>query len=231
MIRFQFSKLVVAGCALAAVTGAFAQSMLQQAAGYIASPNIAQELKLTVAQIAKRTQLLSDYDKKRSEIGSQLEKAPARSEYFQGELDKILLDVQNKLLGILTPPQTTRLKQLAIQQVGIYALSDPGVADDLGLTAAQKAKIASIRDSISKPEVEYQESLAQALASLPDPGTDPAAIRAYEEKQKGIVRSMKPKEAVYIAAKIKGEKDLLATLTPVQQKLWKGMKGKQFKFG
>lgn len=230
MIRIPFTKIVTVAIALAIVAGAFAQTLLQQAATFIASPNVAQELKLTGMQVSKRTQLFGEYEKKREDLTIQLSKSN-NAEATQKELDKILLDLQNKLIAILTPQQVTRLRQIAVQQVGIYGLSDPDVAADLGLTSQQKAKIAAIRESISKPEVEYQEALAEALSKLPDPGTDPAAIKAYEAKQKQIVRSMKPKEAIYIAAKIKGEKDMLATLTPAQQTKWKAMKGKPFNPG
>jgi hypothetical protein len=51
-----------------------------------------------------------------------------------------------KLGEILLPPQMTRLEQIALQQRGIQALSDEEVAAKLGLSAAQKEKIASVSE-------------------------------------------------------------------------------------
>lgn len=225
-------KFAAVALASALMCGAFAQSLLKQASLLITSPNVAQDLNLSKAQIDQRTGFVSAYDKKRDEITANMDATSQdKIEVIQKQLDGLVATLQNNLLSILTPAQTNRLKQIAIQQVGVDALADDMVAKDLALTAGQRTKIAAIRERVSKADDDYQNALSDALLKVPDPGSDPDALEAYKAKQQAIVKALKPKERVYLAAKAQGDKDMLAVLTPAQLKKWNAMQGKKLKVG
>jgi uncharacterized membrane protein YdfJ with MMPL/SSD domain len=231
-MKLKLNKIAALAAGFALVSGAFAQNLMKQASLLITSPNVAQDLNLSATQIEKRTQAITAYDKKRDAITAQIEGASeAKLEAFQNQLNGVLAELQGKLLAILTPVQTNRLKQIAIQQAGVDAMADDVVAADLGLTAAQRSKITAIRAKVSKAEESYQNAVSDALLKVPDPGQDPDALKEYEAKQKAIMKALKPQERAYLNVKNNGDKEMLAVLTPAQLKKWKSMQGKKLQVG
>ena len=59
----------------------------------------------------------------------------------QTKMQNFFEDMSKDSLSVLTPAQTKRLGELAIQSRGAMAVVQPDVAKELGITAAQKAKI------------------------------------------------------------------------------------------
>ena len=74
-----------------------------------------------------------------------------------------------KLKEILDEEQMARLQQLRLQQTGIRALAEEGVAEELGLSPAQKAKVTKIT-------TEAMQSFTQGFAGFGQGGgKEPAA--------------------------------------------------------
>ena len=74
------------------------------------------------------------------------EDAETRRKAFENIGKKIVEEVNQ----ILTAGQRTRLREIAIQVNGFSAASQPDVQKDLGLTEAQKAKIADLMSRMQK---------------------------------------------------------------------------------
>jgi hypothetical protein len=108
-----------------------------------------------------------------------------------------------KLAEILLPNQIKRLNEIFVQVNGANALQDEEIAKELGISDAQKAKLAEVRQAND----EASRSQGREAFAIAD-----EAARAAK------------------FAEIRKEADgkLLAVLTPDQQKKFEAMKGKPF---
>jgi Spy/CpxP family protein refolding chaperone len=224
-------------CAAAAVFtftfGSPGGTLLQRNVVMVTSPNVALDLNLSKQQIADRDQLIGAYSKARNAVDEGFTKATtdAQRDALNAEINRQQEDLETKLLALLTPAQTNRLRQIGIQQEGVSAMQDEGVAKDLSLTAAQRAKVKAVCEQNQKAQEDYQAALGDAIAKIPDPGSADSAMRAYAGKQEAVIKSMKPREKQYLAIKAEGERQILASLTPAQKNKWAALHGKPLKAG
>jgi hypothetical protein len=226
------SKLAATAVALAIVAGAFAgpRTLLQRVSVMITSPDIYLDLKLSGAQLGQCSQIAQGHQNAIEAIGKKYEGATGdQNNAFQSDLDKEGEEFGGKLLAILTPAQTARLKQIALQQVGIFALAEDAPARDLGISPAVQAKVVAIQAKVAKAQNSYEDAVSDALAKIPDPENNETAFKAYLAKQEAIRKSMRPQEKVASDAKLAGVNQTLALLTPAQKAKWKTMLGKPFK--
>ena len=128
------------------------------------------------------------------------------------EMEKMRADrdreASAKLADILLPHQVKRLNEIYVQQAGMGALADEDVAKQLGISDAQKAKLAEVRQ-------QNQEASGAAMREMfqggGGGGGDRDAIRAkFDELRKS------------------GEAKVMAVLSADQQKKFEEMKGKAF---
>jgi hypothetical protein len=155
-------------------------SQLQHAA-------VQKELQLNNQQLGRIAELLKDQEqwaKKSQNDGAQNEARAA-------ELDKAVS-------GFLTGPQVKRLKEIALQQQGAWALADSKIADALELTADQKDKVRSITT-----DARFKMRGLAGRGRAPSRGNADAARKEAGEK-------------------------LLAVLTEAQLAKWKELLGKPF---
>lgn len=111
---------------------------------------------------------------------------------------------REKLAEILLPHQLKRLTEIYIQVAGVAALQDDDIAAELGITEAQKSKMAEVQASI-------REEMGAQMRELFQGGGEREAIQA---KMQELRRNAEAK--------------VLAVLTPEQQKKFEEMKGKPF---
>jgi hypothetical protein len=78
--------------------------------------------------------------------------------------------IDEALAAVLTPDQAKRLKQIALQQRGAMAWNDPEVAEELGLTPAQKSRIKAI-----------QAEARKKVAKAPPLGSPPKAWAQWKQ--------------------------------------------------
>jgi hypothetical protein len=111
-----------------------------------------------------------------------------------------------KLAEILLPNQLKRLNEIFIQVNGVAALQDEDVAKELGITDAQKAKVAEVRAA-------NQEAIGAMMRELfqGGGGGDRDANRAKIDE-----------------ARKAGDAKVLAVLSADQQQKFEAMKGKPF---
>jgi Spy/CpxP family protein refolding chaperone len=126
-----------------------------------------------------------------------------RARFEQQQLERSR-EEKARLAEILLPEQLKRLNEIYIQQVGVNALQDEDVAKEIGISEAQKTKLAEIRQ-------QNRDSFGAAMRELFQPGGDPEANRAKMEELRKA-----------------NDAKLLAVLSSDQQKKFEAMKGKPF---
>jgi Spy/CpxP family protein refolding chaperone len=156
--------------------------------------SVQQELKLSDEQIKKLTELADKQRQTLAELGNL-----AREERQQ-KMREQTQAADKAVAEILQPEQQKLLKQIVLQQRGAQALSEPEVADALGLSAEQKEKLKTIRDEAQREMRELfqggnREEAQKKVADL---------RKATEEKAQEV-------------------------LTPEQKTKWKEMVGEPFK--
>jgi Spy/CpxP family protein refolding chaperone len=155
---------------------------------------VQEELKLTEEQVKKVTELSA----------KQREAFTGFADLSQEERGKKFqeLNSQNEkaVAEILKPDQSKRLKEISLQAQGPRAFANPEVANALGITDEQKAKLRSI-----------QEENAQEAQKLRQAGASEEA----QQKRAELTKATNDK--------------MLAVLTPEQKTKWKEMTGEPFK--
>jgi Spy/CpxP family protein refolding chaperone len=119
-------------------------------AGILQIPEVQKEVELTDDQKTELGKLRTEI---RDQIRNQFngmrdmtdEERQARMEQIRGQMDTIRKDVEGKLQKVLLPNQFDRLKQIdlqsRIQREGAAALAQGELADQLGLTDAQREQL------------------------------------------------------------------------------------------
>jgi hypothetical protein len=111
-----------------------------------------------------------------------------------------------KLAEILLPHQIKRLDEIFVQQAGVAALMDEDIANQLGISEAQKAKLAEVRQANDETRGALMREMFQ--------GGGDGDREANRAKFEGLQKA--------------GEGKLLSVLTPDQQKKFEAMRGKPF---
>ena len=206
----KISKLLVVSSAALIVASAFAQGGMaapksggQQPArqgggpgmrggGFggmmLMAPELQKELKITAAQKASIEKIIKE-----------MRAAPRGAN--GGNRDS-MQKYQTRLMGVLSQWQKTRLKEIQLQMQGGSALLSPEVQKTLGITAAQKTKLNSIRDA-SQKEMRAKFEAARKANKQMDPTTMQNLRKAQDAKY-------------------------LAVLSASQKAKWKTMIGKPF---
>lgn len=169
--------------------------------------SVQNELKLSGDQKAKVATLgdevQSEFQAAFTELG---ELDPEDRREKMQELQQKALErgkgVQRDLAGILSPEQTTRLKQISLQRRGVSALTDDEVAAELKLTDDQKKQLASLQ---TQNETEMRDAFRQAREAG---AGDRDAMRAKMESLREAANAR-----------------LLGVLTADQKTQWEQMQG------
>jgi hypothetical protein len=132
----------------------------------------------------------------------------ARMEQQRVERDR---EAKAKLADVLLPHQIKRLNEIFVQVSGVGALQDEDVAKELGISDAQKAKLAEVRTANGTAMREQMQAMFQGGGGGGGNDADREAIRT---KMEGIRKDADAK--------------LLAVLSADQQAKFEAMKGKAF---
>jgi Spy/CpxP family protein refolding chaperone len=115
------------------------------------------------------------------------------------------VEAEKEVEKILLPQQFQRAKGILVQAEGTRALSDPAIADDLGLSAQQRSQLEAIQNAV-------REVMRQAFTGGPD---------ASQEQRRAGFEKMQ-------AAQKEADQRARAVLTPQQQQKLEQMKGEPF---
>jgi len=129
----------------------------------------------------------------------------AKRNEFREKFDK---DYYDGLAKQLKPEQLQRLGQIRLQAEAPGSLAWPAADAKLKLTADQKTRLAKISRDLTADRANIM------VKELPDVGTDPDKVAAFEKKLRDLV-------AKYAA-------DALAVLDDTQKKAWKELTGEPF---
>jgi serine/threonine protein kinase len=115
-------------------------------------PSVREDLKLTEEQVREIGRLT------RQPRDGGMERRRLSPEEWQAQ--------ERAVIDVLRPEQARRLKEIALQQRGVHALASRDVADDLGLSSEQRARIRAIQDAarrgMSGPKDARQDALRAA---------------------------------------------------------------------
>jgi Spy/CpxP family protein refolding chaperone len=154
--------------------------------GMLMMPELQKELKITAAQKASLDKIMKEMQ------------ATPRDKMNRETMQKF----QTRITGVLSQWQKGRLKEIELQARGGSALLDPEVQKQLGITAAQKTKLTSIREASQKEMRAKFEAARKAEKPM-----DPTAMQNLRQAQ----------DAKY-----------MAVLSATQKAKWKTMAGKPF---
>lgn len=187
--------------------------MMGSGLGLLGMQEVQKELGLSDEQVNEVKPLMAEIQKQRRAPfgGLSFEEMQKLS---QEDRDKLFADTRKKAeaaaketdakLGkILKKEQSERLGQLRLQREGLGAFNRPEVAEELGLTEAQLAKMRKIRED-ARPQGGFSPDMSE------------------EERREFFANMQKQRE--------KADADVLGVLTAAQKEKWTEMKGKEFKF-
>jgi serine/threonine protein kinase len=165
----------------------------------VGQKSVKEELKLNPEQTAKLTEV---QDKQRLPLWDfRKHGPPIPPEAMRRKFEERERVAEEALAKILNPQQAMRLKQIALQQQGGYALADPEIADSLGLTLDQSAQLRSILEQARKP---FRHPHGRG-------GPPPHPWPGFFEARKNT------------------QEKLLAVLTPEQTARWNTLTGEPFR--
>lgn len=169
-------------------------------------PVVQDDLKVSAEQKQKLQQAMMGAAQGFQQFVQQIEGLPQperekKHQEFRQEAHKVFSAF---LAEVLNADQQKRLRQIVLQQEGLFALGNPEVAGELKLSDEQKRQFAAIIQETQK----RFEALQQKAQASGNP----------EEVQKGAARIRKEQEA-----------KVEALLTDAQKRQWKAMLGKPLK--
>jgi hypothetical protein len=113
-------------------------------AGFLAAPNVQQDLKLTDAQVGKVQETLRAIrESHQADYASLRDASPEERSAKMATLNETVNAEVKKALSF-SPEQSKRFDQISLQAHGVQAFASPTVAEKLALTADQKSKIREI---------------------------------------------------------------------------------------
>jgi hypothetical protein len=167
------------------------------------------EQKTKLADWAKEEQPKQREKMQEKLQGIPMEEFQTKFPAIQAELNKELWKDVEK---VLKPEQMTRIKQIAVQAMGIRAFSDKDTAEALKLSDEQKEKVKVATEEIQKDQMElFQNS---GITFQPGQPPDEEKMKEFQKKQAELTKKSMDK--------------LKATLTDDQKKTWTEMTGKEF---
>lgn len=188
-------------------------------------PEVQKELGITDDQKGLLDDMIADMRQNagnRPDFGSfrdlSAEEREKRMEELRKQGEERAKQAEDALKAILNDQQFARYNELRLQRQGVMALTRSEVADKLGLTADQKAKLDELRPNRGGP-------------GAGGPG-GPGAGRPNRDNagQGGQRPDFQALMAEARERREKQEAEILAVLTPEQKAQWETMLGKKFEF-
>jgi len=183
---------------------------------------------LQIEQVQKEIELLDDQKAKLRDLAEKTQgqlreqfaglrdlpedQRRAKMEELRKQMETRAQELQKEVEGILLPHQIKRLKEIRIQMMGLRALEDAEVAKALGITDAQKEKLAAVREEASQAMRGSMEDF-RGLRDLP------------EDQRREKMNEMREKME---KARQEVEAKVLGVLSDEQRKTFEEMKGKKF---
>lgn len=190
--------------------GGFNRSSDMLMLGLLRAGKVREEIELMPNQEEAFRKLVEQNREQRPDFGRLRDASPEERremmEEMRENMEKQAKESREKMEEILLPEQMTRLNEIAIQQMGTAALSDPDVVAALNITDEQQKKMDSIRQELGN---QMREMFS---------GVDRDRLRERREEMREKMNE----------AREKSEKDVLGVLTSDQMIKFDEMKGEPF---
>jgi Spy/CpxP family protein refolding chaperone len=195
-------------------------------------PSVQKELKLTAAQQQQLLKFIQEYGVGQQRVYNAwgADDSDAAVEKYQAELDRLSDVLANRVLGVLTPEQRTRVRQIGLQLVGIGAFQDEGLATELNLSPEQRERIGGILKALEARSEEFDAKLGARLEALGEPKSEAQALD-FERKRMAILKEMDAERQALEREVAAAEAQVTAVLSPEQKARWEQLRGTPFKFG
>ncbi len=207
--------------------------MVGGVAGLLRSEQVQEEIKVTAeqktklrafaeeqgAQMRERMgQMFGGRDRENREELSDAERQ-AQREKMMKEFQERAKKAEESIRGMLEAKQFKRLKQIEMQQQGVNALMRPDIAQALGLTEEQQAKMKEVFEGIQKKRQEIGEQSRSLFQGFREASEDERA----KLREKGEELRAKGE-----ALQKESEQKAMGLLTADQKEKLKGLMGERF---
>lgn len=178
------------------------------------------ELNMTDAQAESVQNILTAHGKEQARLSAKIQSAKS-DQYaaIQAEMEKLESSTAAKLAEALNVDQRARAQQLALQEIGPFAMRNASIASKVGLSPDQRAKIEAIAQGTMKSLDELNAKMGSELEAA---GTG----KAGNAKRTKIVNSYDKKGK---AIEHQGEIQVLGVLSAPQRTKWSSVLGRPFK--
>ena len=203
----------------------------QEAAFYLALPIVQREIKASQDQVSKWTQVFQKSTQDQQTIynsakADSTDAALAANEKAIANLEKETADTA---IAIATPTQLQRIREIALQRLGVEAFGKADVQTELNLTTSQKKNIETLVASYQQKLDDFSEDLAKQLEAVQEPVQgDQASQKTFQDKVNATIAATKPKALELDAYKKTTQDKVMAALTPAQKNKYQAMLGKPF---
>ena len=228
-------RLITNTVLLCLVCAAWAQSLqgtLSQASmTFLGNKAVRKELKLTAQQEAQVKAEIKKLNGTMQTIFSKRPTSQAEASSAREKAGKAQLAMIGRLEKLMTAPQRRRLREIALQQAGPFAMLSPEMKKELALTAAQVRTIETAQKDLVKKVQDLRAQRQQQVQLIPQPKDpkDEKAIAAYRSKVEALVKKFGPTDAKTLTGYKKAAEDkVLAALSSTQKSKWKAALGTPF---
>lgn len=189
------------------------------------------ELGVTPTQRAQMDMYADQFNAQVKSYGEQLKKQGKNPSGPDDRMISMLTSLKAKVITVLTPSQLRRLREISLQQFGLNGLMDDVVAQRVGLTKEQLAKMRKEYEAGSRRASDLMAKAMQPVDAKfknvkPKNPTEAETDRkAYLDASNKAVNAIMPQvQSVREAT----QKTILAMVTAKQKATYLSMQGKKF---
>lgn len=186
----------------------------------LTEPQYQTELKINSEQAKEIANIFLALNASQEQLSQEISKAkPDQYAAIQKRQEKFEQESASKVISVLSEYQKGRLMELALQDVGPFALRNADIAKRVGLSNDQRLKINAIASKTVATLDEIHAKMGAQLEAAPQG-------KSGDKKRESIVRSFEPRLK---QIDTQSQAQVLAVLTATQLQAWKKALGAPFK--
>lgn len=200
----------------------------------LTNKKVQSELKITAAQRTKMNSYAQADEKFKASIvkNAQSAKQQQLTQAQQQQMASSFMKMRTSVLGVLTASQVKRLREITVQTAGPIAILDVNISAKIGVTDAQKKKIAAAYTDGQKQAQAVQKAAFEPIskkyqAKKPKNETEAKSLqKAFAGEMQTAAKKIAPKmKAIETSTSAK----MFSLITSKQKTALEALKGKPFK--
>lgn len=200
------------------------------------SQAIQKEVGITLKMREKMNAFGEEHGKKSKALMEAAQKKgqdPTNPEVIKKSFE-LYTELKNKIVGLLTPAQVKRWREISIQTAGYPALMDEAVGKKVGMSSTQLQKFKSVYQSGAEKYQKFQAKVFEPLAKkyngvVPKTEKEATELRAKIDKESQALKDKYGSQ--FKQMQVDTESAMKAVLTKQQLANFEALKGKPFKIG